>query len=178
MCLVFTMSQTFAISGGPFGGRGHVTVTGTYAGLFLPRDPAENSLGLFTAKVPQTGLATGVVGIFRNGYFYPGTIQGIGDPDSAKLTSIVNATFNITFTQEIDPVTHTTRNTVVTFNANGSANGTVVASRKTQSVTAARLKGDAEITYKQVGGVTDPGANSSSPISYKIHGFKQSESSS
>jgi hypothetical protein len=181
MCLVLTIAQSSAISGGPWSGAGHVTVTGTYAGLLIPRPltppVSENSLGLFTAIVPQTGLATGVVGIFRGGYFYPGTIQAVGDPDTARITGIVNATFDITFSQEIDPVTHTTRNLVVTFNANGSLDGKVFTNASNPSTTTARLKGDAEITYKQVGGITDPSANAG-PISYKIRGFKQSEATS
>src|ERR1700730_9159884 len=111
----------FAIKRGPIYGGPKVRTTGTYAGLFVPA--GDNSLGIFTASIPKSGLGTGTVAFFRNGIFYPGTIQGIADPDSAVLTAVVSSTFNITFTSEADPVTHTTKNTVVTFNANGDIAG-------------------------------------------------------
>src|SRR5882672_8653322 len=91
MCLVLTIVETFAISGGPWGGPSHVTVTGTYAGVFVPIPPVnpapppptlppDNSLALFTLKVPQIGLASGTSAVFRNGIFYSGTIRGSADP--------------------------------------------------------------------------------------------------
>ena len=181
MCLVLIMSQAFAISGGPFSGKGRVSVTGTYAGVLVPIvDPtiglADNSLALFTMRIPETALATGTVAVFRNGLFYPGTITGAADPDSARLTAVVNATFDITFTQEIDPVTHTTRNTVVTYNANGAMTGKIVGTTQLTSASSARIRGQANLTYKQVGGVADPAANSGAPVPYMISGFKQSQS--
>jgi hypothetical protein len=115
MCLVLTMSQGFAISGGPVYGGSNVVTTGNYAGLFVPTT-ADNSLGLFAATIPKTGLGTGTVGLFRNGIFYPGTIQAIADPDSGVLTGVVNSSESITFTSIADPITGTTTNTVITFN--------------------------------------------------------------
>jgi hypothetical protein len=101
ICLVFTMTQTFAISGGPWGRPGQTAVTGTYAGAFVPplagSPPAEsdNSLGLFTVTIPKTGVGTGTIAIFRNGHFYSGTIQATADPDSARLYATLNATFTL-----------------------------------------------------------------------------------
>ena len=92
MCPVLVVSQCFAIDGGPvFGGGGQVTVTGTYAGVFVPiLDPTigipDNSLVLFTLSIPKVGLATGTVAVFRNGFFYPGTIQGSADMRERCLT--------------------------------------------------------------------------------------------
>src|SRR6266550_7569918 len=106
MCLVLGASECFAISGGPvFGGGGQVTVTGTYAGVFVPIvDPtiglSEDSLVLFTLTIPKVGLATGTTAVFRNGFFYSGTIQGSADPDSARLTGVVNAFFQETVAQD------------------------------------------------------------------------------
>src|SRR5882724_2274702 len=107
MCVVLTASECFAIDGGPvFGGGGQVTVTGIYAGVFVPIkivvDPGpppvtltDNSLVLFTLIIPKVGLGTGTTAVFRNGFFYSGTIQGSADPDSARLTGVVNASFEL-----------------------------------------------------------------------------------
>src|SRR5437763_16385518 len=96
MCLVFTITQAFAISGGPWSGSGGpVTVTGTYAGVLVPLVgvvdagpppvtlPPDNSVALFTLKIPQTGLASGTSVVFRNGIAYSGPVQGSADLDTA-----------------------------------------------------------------------------------------------
>src|SRR5437867_5172612 len=83
MCLILTMTQVFAISGGPWGTT-QVTVTGTYAGVLRPI-LASNNLGLFTLKIPQIGLATGDFLIFTGERTFVGTITGVADPNSAKL---------------------------------------------------------------------------------------------
>src|SRR5436305_708414 len=95
MCLVLTLWQGFAISGGPFSGGGRVAVTGTYAGVLVAIvDPTiglpDNSLGLFTMKVPQTDLATGIVAVFRNGFVYTGGSQSIatGGDDPGIIGSV------------------------------------------------------------------------------------------
>src|SRR5260370_38480997 len=114
MCLVLTIAQTFAISGGPWSGPGHVTVTGTYAGVLVPIPPvnpapppptlpADNSLALFTLTVTHKGLATGVSAVFRNGIFYPGTIEGSADPNSVQLSAEWQATLS-----QNSPNLHTT----------------------------------------------------------------------
>lgn len=93
MCLVLTLSQSFAISGGPFGRGGPLVLTGTYAGVLTPIAvvvdpgpppvtlPPDNSLGLFSLGIAPVGLGTGstpsnaVIGavvIFRNGIVYVG----------------------------------------------------------------------------------------------------------
>lgn len=196
MCLVLGASQCFAISGGPFGGGSQVTVTGTYAGVFVPiptvLDPGpppvtmtDNSLALFTLKIPKTGLASGVTAVFRNGLFYSGTIQGSADPDSAKLTGVVNSSF-----QETVATTSTTT-FVFEYDANGQfVNAKIVANPNVASSATTRIKGRASLTYRTDAPdpnctnsfptpcPSDPNGNSGGPIDYKIHGFKQSEVSS
>jgi hypothetical protein len=173
MCLVLGASECFAIGGGPvFGGGGQVTVTGTYAGVFVPIvDPTigipENSLVLFTLTIPKVGLATGTTAVFRNGFFYPGTIQGSADPDSARLTGVVNAFFQETVA--------TSGNTTFMFeyDANGRfVNTKITANSNTFSTASTRIRGKATITYRNDAG--DPMGDSGGPIEYKVHGFKQS----
>jgi len=182
MCLVLTASQCFAISGGPvFGGAG-VSVTGTYAGVFVPKvDPTvgqrDNSLALFTLVVPRVGLASGTSVVFRNGFSYSGTIQGSADPDSGNLTGVLSASFLVV--SSINGTTGT-----IDINAEYDANGQfqnahIVADQSPARATTARIKGKALLTYRNdatVGGVTpDPAGDSGGPIVYRIHGFKQSE---
>ncbi len=171
MCLVLCTSECFALKGGPPYPGGQVRTTGNYAGLFAPTG-TDNSLGIFTVTVPITGQGRGVVAFFRNGIFYPGTIQALVDPDSAVMTAIVNSSFNVTFAETID-----TR-FVVTFNANGSINASIRANSVAFSTAASRIRGTAGITYDTVGGA--PGfdlsrANSNGPVPYVVSGFKQSE---
>jgi hypothetical protein len=178
MCLVLCTSECFALKGGPPIPGGQVTTTGNYAGLFVPAGEDENSLGIFSVSVPTTGLGSGVVAFFRNGIFYPGTIQAIADPDSAVLTATVMSSFDITFTSETTGNPPTTRNIVITFNANGSITGLIRPNPKTLSSATARITGNAAVTYATVGsapGFDDSGANSNGPVPYEVNGFKQSE---
>lgn len=184
MCEILPLAQVWAIDGGPDYGRAQVETTGIYAGLFVPKR-GDNSLGIFTISVPRTGIGTGTVALFRNGISYPGTIQGIADPDSAKFTAVVDSTHDITFTTETTGNPPTTKNIVITFNANGSIAGHIRANKNTFSTAVARMTGKAKITYATVGsapGFDDSSANSTChddsssrcPISYRVSGFKQS----
>jgi hypothetical protein len=179
MCELLVASQCLAIDGGPVYGGGSISVTGTYAGVLLPRPVPpgiENSLGIFTTAVPRTGLATGTFNIFRGGKFYPGTISGTADPDSAKFTGLANAQFSLTFVVGInsngDPIEEQ-----VLFNAIGSIKARIVPNTNISSSASARMRGDAEITFETVPAGFDPSANSGAPVSYRVRGFKQSESS-
>lgn len=180
MCLVLTVVQTFAISGGPWGGRGQVSVTGTYAGVLVPllvvvdpgpppvTLPPDNSLALFTMKIPQTGVGSGTIAVFRNGFTYSGTMTASADPDTAKLTAVVTAIRQITVGDT----------TIVHFyEANGQFNGAKLTSGERSSATGGvRIKGRASLTYQNDAG--DPAGDSGGPIQYRVRGFKQSESSS
>jgi hypothetical protein len=179
MCLVLTMAQGFAISGGPFGGSTMVDVRGTYAGVFVPIvDPTiglqDNSLALFTLTVPRTGLASGTAAIFRQGFFYPGTIQGSADPDSAKVTGIIQGTFTDTVESGLITAMHN-------YFASGKFQNTKIVSisNSLNSSSSTRIRGMAEITYVPGAGFTpDPRGDSGGPIRYRVHGFKQSDVSS
>jgi hypothetical protein len=149
MCLVLTLSQSFAISGGPFGRSGTVNGIGTYAGSLTPIvDPiigvADNSLGLFSLAISPEGLSTGstpqnsAVGaavIFRNGFVYSGgpgpiatgTISGgtpgiVGsvDPSNGKLRAVIAAKYQRTVITSIDPTTGNTITAVVVYEGNGT----------------------------------------------------------
>jgi hypothetical protein len=191
MCLVLGASECFGISGGPvFGGAG-VTVTGTYAGVLVPltilvgNPPApmtDNSLALFTLTIPRVDLATGNTAVFRNGVFYSGTIQGLADPDTAKLTAVVNAVNDVTASSS-----STASLTTATFSANGKFEHAKIVASTSSSFTSARIRGTASVTYTCVctglvigtGTLSCPpcdevGGDSGGPVVYKIRGFKQS----
>src|SRR2546429_773495 len=182
MCLVLTLSQVFAISGGPFSGGGRVAVTGTYAGVLVPTvDPtiglADNSLALFTMKIPQTGLGSGTSAVFRNGFFYPGTIDASADPDRAQITGIVRASFEVNGVVLFSG----SRSITAIYYASGSfANAKVKASNSSSfSSGSVRLAGTASLTYTNVktdGSAPDPNGDSGGPVHYSIQGFKQSNS--
>jgi hypothetical protein len=177
MCLVLTMSECFALKGGPVFGQGQVATTGIYAGVLVPQT-ADNSLGIFSVIIPNRGTGSGTVSFFRNGIFYPGTIQAIADPDSAVLTGVASSSFDITFTSETTGNPPTTKNIVITFNANGSINGKIKVNKVSGSLALARLTGTSDITYATVGsapGVDLSTANSDGPLPYEIDGFKQAE---
>ena len=186
MCLVFTMTQAFAISGGPFGGNSHVVVTGIYAGAFVPLvPPGDDSLALFTLTIPKTGGGTGATVVFRNGLFYAGVIDAVGDPDPAKVSAVINATVGETVTcNDCNGVAH---DYMFTFNANGKFE-TVKAVGNQQSVASSsvRLRGKASLTYAtDAMDSCDPtciaafsaAGTSGGPIEYKVKGFKQAEAS-
>ena len=183
---MLSLSQAFAIAGGPEFGSGRVRVTGTYAGVFVPiptiLDPGpppvtltDNSLALFTLKIAREGLAKGTVAIFRNGKAYTGDLQASADPDSGAVSGVISAIHTQTVTLPGGDGTST-----VTFVFNNLANGVlkakVAASNSTSSSSSVRLRGkQSSISYTT--GSTDPSGDSGGPIFYKIHGFKQSETS-
>jgi len=189
MCFVLGASESFAIDGGPsYGGGSGAVVTGTYAGVMVPMPTelspgpppitlTDNSLVLFSMKIPKEGLAAGDAVVFRNGFFYSGTIQGSADPDSAKLTGIVNTSF------DEDVTTGGTAGTVTAhFEGNGQfVNAKIVSNNNTASTASARIRGKASLTF--VLGVNSevvPNSalgDSGGPIFYKVKGFKQSENS-
>ncbi|HXM74644.1 MAG TPA: hypothetical protein VN904_05165 [Chthoniobacterales bacterium] len=196
LCPVFIVSQCFAIDGGPFGGgSGKVRVTGTYAGVFVPIptvNPApppdtltDNSLVLFTMKIPKDGLASGTVAVFRNGISYQGTIQGSGDPDSGRLTGIVTSSFLLKSSLS-------TSSTVFEYDGNGQfVNAKIVPNPNASSSATNRIKGKASLTYHTNAPADpncfaifpatcprDPNGESPGPIKYRVRGFKQSEASS
>ena len=119
MCLVFTITQAFAISGGP-PYPGSTNVVGVYAGVMKPKkvptscpaDPSTcpdsppgcsaNSLGVFSVGVPNSGTAAGTFVMFSQGRVFNGTIRGTADPgkdaNSSRINAVLSASFNFTVT--------------------------------------------------------------------------------
>ncbi len=187
MCLVLTVSQAFAISGGPFGGgKRHVLVTGTYAGVLIPAvDPVTgtadpNSMALFTVMILSGGEGSGTIAIFRNGFFYPnGVMQANANPASGELNAIISSMFPKTYIS--GSITNT-----FNFNANGhfGANQSgvqqpvkIVAKENPLSLADIRIRGPASISYTTELSTNNPdyaAGNSGGAIPYIVRGFKQS----
>jgi len=183
MCLVLTLSQAFAISGGPFGGKGLVGVVGTYAGTLQDVVVGSNNLGIFTLSVPQSGLATGSVLIFTGTRTFSGPINGLADPN----TDILVATL-----QGIPVVTSgSTTIETLNFHADGTVNAKIRANRKSTGISSVRIRGTAHVTTTNTSPTStcDPTVSitcdPSGPCTtnccrtctnYTVHGFKQSNS--
>ena len=172
MCLVLCTSECFALSGGPVFGNNNVSTTGIYAGLLLPvSDP--NSLGIFSVTIPKTGIGTGNVAVFRNGNYYPGSFQGLADPDSAKLTGVIQASFSRTVGQVVtNGSTTSTITFVYTYQVNGSVKGQIRNNTNRLSAAAARITGESDLTYTNDEG-NPSGSSNGQAIKYTINGFKQ-----
>jgi hypothetical protein len=196
MCLVFTMTQAFAISGGP-PYPGGTNVVGVYAGVMKPKktpvdDPpgcSANSLGVFSVGVPDSGLATGTFVMFSQGRVFSGTIQGTADPgkdpSKATLQAVLSATFNFTLTFPPTPCPNPTPAPActpssfteeVTASATGSLDTHIknISSQTAFGATSVRLVGSASIEISQ--GEVDPATLAPIPsceMTLKVGGFKQ-----
>jgi hypothetical protein len=184
MCLVLGASECFAISGGPVFDSG-VNVVGTYAGVIKARRPnappsdkfpedfppgcSLNSLGVFSVGVPTTGIGTGDFVMFSQGQVFTGTIRGTADPNTGKLTGVLDATFDFTI---IIPGGDTID---VTAEANGHLK-TTISNISSQGVTTGiRLAGTATLNINQ--GAVDLGTLQPIPtceMTLRVKGFKQS----
>jgi hypothetical protein len=182
MCSVLTMSQSFAISGGPVY-PGSLNVVGTFAGIMQPsvltKPCGRNSLGVFSIGVPDAGISSGIFVMFSQGQIFSGTIQGTADPGNATLKAILEATFGFTITElSTDPVTGqiTTTETQGTATANGTLDTDIsTSSQFTLGVGATRLDGTAKLNISH-GELDQSGA----PIvncrmDLAVAGFKQSD---
>jgi hypothetical protein len=195
MCLVFTITQAFAISGGP-PYPGGTNVVGVYAGVMKPKNPPSdnppncslNSLGVFSVGVADSGLATGSFVMFSQGRVFSGSIQGTADPgkdaNKATLKAVLSATFNFTVTFPPTPCPNPTPapactpsgfSQQVTATANGSLD-THIKSQSSQTnlgASSVRLVGSATIDISQ--GQVDPSLAPivSCEMILKVGGFKQ-----
>ena len=174
MCLVLTVSECFALKGGPGGGGGGtVSTTGIYAGVLYPVDRA-NSIGLFTVSVPRSGLGAGTVFLFANESAYDGTMQATADPDSAVFTGYVDAGFPFVRAEctascgDPDPSKRTITILTLRAVASGRVDGKVRSTQNTASRTTARLVGGALLQF-------NPDFASGGGIVYEMVGFKQTE---
>ena len=114
------------------------------------------------------------------GFFYPGVIDAVADPDSSKVSALMNAAFSKTHTaNDLNGVAH---DYTFNFNANGQFdNVKVVANQQNSTTSSARLRGTASLTYTTENDPNNPdfaAGDSGGPIKYKVRGFKQSDSSS
>ncbi len=171
MCLVFTITQSFAISGGPWsGGNKIIGVVGTYAGVLHDIVMGSGNLGIFTLSVPQTGLATGNVFIFTGQRAFSGPITGLADPN----TDVLEATL-----QGI-PVVSSSGETIETlnFHADGSLTSKIRLSKRSLGIASVRIRGTADVTTTNSSLTCATCCPPGCPTKYIVHGFKQSESSS
>jgi len=175
MCLVLGASPCFALKGGPPYPPGPRSVTGTFAGVLLPQvGQTSNSLGLFSLPLPTTGLGTGVLVIFNAGQLYTGSMQGVGDPQTAAVTGLIRATFPYLTTVQTGVDTNGnpifTTVTVVAVAA-GIMSARIVTRRSTfNNSTSDRITGTSDVQFSLV--VNQP----FDEVLYDIIGFKQSGS--
>ena len=170
MCVVLSISECFALKGGPIFPGSQVSVTGTYAGVLMPRD-ASNSLAIFSLQLPNNGIGTGTLVIFNLGQVYSGTLRATGDPDKGKLTGLIEATFPyITVVPSgVDDNGNPTFSTVtVVAKAAGKMEGKIKSSDSSFSSKSTRLTGSADVEFSLT--VNNP----FDEIIYDIIGFKQS----
>ena len=184
ICYVLMQGQCFAISGGPvYGGGGRVNTVGSYSGTIqgvtevdnssgapaIPGDPVpggtatsnkSNALGLFDLVVPGITTATGGFLLFANGVVFGGTITASVDPDSAKLSGVLNGAFNFHLTSFATGV-----EADVTASALGLINAKVSATGN-RAVTAARLTGTASLDIDY--GLVD---NNNQPVIARVINF-------
>jgi len=205
MCFVFTITQAFAISGGP-PYPGSTNIVGVYAGVMKrpvgtldlsgcstsTPDCAANSLGVFSVGVPTSGTATGTFVMFSQGRVFNGTIQGTADPgkdpNSARINAVLSASFNFTLTEttpcpsvspEPSPAcTPSSTQQLITAQANGTLDAHIKStlSRTFLGATSVRLVGSATIDINQ--GHVD--ADTFEPcvtchMTLTVRGFKQTD---
>lgn len=164
LCYVLMATQCYAISGGPvFGGGRSLNVIGAYSGVIIgvsqtdntqgpviPGEPGtspsqttpSNALGLFDLVVPGVSTATGAFILFASGRIFGGTISASVDPDTAKLSGVLDGTYDFNLTTF--NATGTSQTTQVTAQAIGLINANIK-STGTSSFTTARLTGNASL---------------------------------
>lgn len=164
LCYVLFASQCFALKGGPFdGGGGQVATTGTFAGVLLPQPESfANSIGLFTAIFPETGLGTGTLVIFQTGQTYVGTVQGLVDPKGGVVRALLYATFPYVTTvpSGVDDKGNQTFETVTVI---AVASGQLIGKLTRSS----RVTGTADVQFSLTVN------NVNSEVTYDVFGFKQ-----
>jgi hypothetical protein len=190
MCFVLCSSECFALKGGPVYPATTASISGTYAGVmqgvFDPTNPrSQNTLALFSLKIPQTGLADGVVVVFVAGRTFVGTMAGVGNPNTTTVSGVIQATSETTIVLcpppnnviIIDP-----SSVDVTDRADGTLNASIRTTRQAVvSVSGTLLVGTAAITASLTVRNPDPANCTStvtipSAISLQVDGFKQSDS--
>ena len=182
LCLVLTVSQTFAIKGGPPYPAG-TNLVGTFAGVmqgvFDPTKPSSsNSIGVYSLGIPKTGNATGPFVMFARGRVFSGTIQATADPTKASIQGVLSATFNYNLSvvvRDSDGSTHI--DTVpVTATANGPLTSTVSAIKSKNLTTSSTImQGSAVLNISQGGVAANGDPVIVDVLSLTVSGYKQSD---
>jgi hypothetical protein len=182
LCFVLFASECFALSGGPQY-PGGTNVVGSYAGVlqpaFDPTDPfSSNSLGVFTLVVPSTGESTGNFMMFSRGRAFSGTIQGVTDPNTAKISALLDATFNytITYVTTDDTGALTTVTVDVTATVNGPLTATIKPTRSLNAASSSKIRGTATAFISNGGVEINGDPTIDGTLSCDVIGFKQSDS--
>ena len=193
LAYAFLQAQTWAIGGGPNSGTSSAALVGTYAGVMVPTNqtntgasqiPSSASIGLFAIGVPQTGLAQGSAVVFVNGLAFQGTLIGVADPkdqtlqgivqgqSTAQVTSLVptiDANGNVVF-QQITSLVFAQGNLDTTIDGAGTLSPLGADPSNT------RLKGRAQLDlYQTLNADGTPSVTNT--VTFKVDGFKQSDSS-
>ncbi len=174
LCVVLTVSECYAVSGGPQYPGGGTNVVGTYAAVLIPQfDPTDpfstNSIGVFAASVPTTGLANGGFAFFARGQIFLGTMTGVGDPQGGTIKGILQADVGDVPNDATDEIP----------GARGKLDAQIVAARNGFGTAAIRLRGDAFLFVDQ--GQVDPVTGTkiiTASYALAVEGFKQSNSPS
>lgn len=179
LSFVLLHSQTYAINGGPdYNGNGGFTpnTIGTYAGVLVPTSTSStnsdstdaNSIGLFSIGQPATGFAKGGALVFIAGAAFTGNLTGIIDPNTVKLTAVIDAISTYSAARRV--------NGILTYSAvfaSGSIQAKLVAGKfNNSSKVSLLLEGTADVAV--YGAVRNDGSPIvSSTAKYTVSGFKQ-----
>lgn len=181
LCLVLTVSQTFAIKGGPPYPAG-TNLVGTFAGVlqgvFDPTKPSSNnSIGVYSLGIPKTGNATGPFVMFARGRVFSGTIQATADPTKASIQGVLSATFNYNLSVLVTDSTGSHIDTVpVTATANGPLTSTVSAIKSKNLTTSSTImQGSAVLNISQGGVAANGDPVIVDILSLTVSGYKQSD---
>ena len=173
MCLVLSTVQCFALKGGPPYPAG-TNMIGTYAAVLIPEfDPTDpfssNSIGVFAASVPTSGLANGGFAFFARGQIFLGTMTGVGDPKGGELRGILQADVGDAPNDATDEIP----------GARGKLDARVVNETVGFGTGTIRLRGEATLLVDQ--GQVDPTTGQkiiTATYSLAVEGFKQSDTPS
>jgi hypothetical protein len=192
MVFVFLQTQSWALSGGPFGsGNASSTLTGTYAGVLVPQIApvigTSSAVGLFSLVQADTGFATGTISLFINGTAFNGGITGIMDPKRGAFRGVINAASSITIQVPVSTTSIVNGVPVVTTtiqNRNISAQGNMDAEVApdternaflTTASSATRIKGTAVVDIFVTIDPTTGTPNVTQTTAFDVDGFKQAD---
>lgn len=181
MAFVFLQTQSWALSGGPFGSTAAGgTLTGTYAGVLVPQVAVVGgsaSIGLFTLDHPDSGLTTGTISVFVNGAAFAGTISGVMDPKNGAFNGVIDATSTFQIQIVLPTVPPTTLNTNVFAQGNMEAEVSIdnePGNFSTLASTPSRIEGTAALDiFFQIAADGTPVITQTAL--FDVDGFKQSD---